>query len=110
MSDNIGLEAAQAYKLSTLVEYAPDSIVSRTIQKSPAGTITLFAFAAGQELSEHSAPFNAWIQVLEGQAKVIIGGKPVTADAGEILLLPANVPHAVGAESRFKILLTMLRG
>lgn len=101
---------ATPYRLADLVAYAPGSVVSRTIHKSKAGTITLFAFAAGQELSEHSAPFEAWLQVLDGKVKAIIGGKVVRAAAGEIVLLPANIPHGVIAESDFKMMLTMMRG
>lgn len=107
---NSNLTQATAYNLTNLVEYAPGSVVSRTIHKSKAGTITLFAFAEGQELSEHSAPYDAWLQVLDGEAKTIIGGEPVTAKTGEIVLLPANISHAVVAETNFKMLLTMIRG
>ncbi|MCF7797435.1 MAG: cupin domain-containing protein [Lentisphaeria bacterium] len=109
-NNNSNLAPATAYSLAKLVEYAPGSVVSRTIHKSKAGTITLFAFAAGQELSEHSAPYDAWLQVLDGAVKVIIGGEPVQAKDGEIVLLPANVPHAVVAETDFKMALTMIRG
>ncbi|MCF7801219.1 MAG: cupin domain-containing protein [Candidatus Marinimicrobia bacterium] len=107
---NTNLTQATAYNLTSLVEYAPGSVVSRTINKSKAGTITLFAFAEGQELSEHSAPYDAWLQVLDGEVRAIIGGEPVKAKAGEIVLLPANIPHAVVAETNFKMLLTMIRG
>lgn len=101
--------AAEAVRLSELVQPQPGSVVSRTIAKRDAGTITLFAFDAGQELSEHSAPFDAFVQVLEGRARLIIGGEPVEAEAGHTVLLPANVPHAVQAPAPFKMLLTMLK-
>jgi quercetin dioxygenase-like cupin family protein len=104
------LPSAQAIALSSLVEYAPGSVVSRTLVKSNAGTLTLFAFDAGQGLSEHSAPFNALVQVVEGEVALTIGGQPVPARAGEIVLMPANVPHALHASTRFKMLLTMIRG
>ena len=91
------------------VQYAPGSVVSRTLLKTETGTLTLFAFDAGQELSEHTAPFNAVVQVLDGTASLTIGGKAVAVQAGELVLMPANVPHAVRAGARFKMLLTMFR-
>ena len=103
------LPAAQAVELASLVDYADGSIVSCTIAENEAGTITLFAFDAGQGLSEHSAPFDAIVQVLDGEAELTIGGKPVAATAGQAVLMPADVPHAVKATARFKMLLTMLR-
>ncbi len=101
---------AVAHRLEHAVDYADGSIVSRTLLKSKAGTITLFAFDSGQELSEHSAPFDAFVQVLDGEAVLTIGGKPITARAGETVVMPADIPHAVSAETRFKMLLTMIRG
>ncbi len=95
--------------LAGLVNYAEASIVSRTLLENEAGTITLFAFDAGQSLSEHTAPFDALVQVLDGEGKFTVGGNPTSAKAGQALLIPANVPHAVKADERFKMLLTMLR-
>ena len=92
-----------------LIEYHPGSVISRTIEKNDGGTITLFSFDAGQELSEHSAPYNAYVQVVDGQAVLVIGGKEVIASAGEIVLMPANVLHAVYAKQRFKMILTMIK-
>jgi len=92
-----------------LVAYADGSIVSRTLLSNDAGTLTLFAFDADQALSEHSAPFDALVQVLDGQAELTIGGKVVTAGQGDLVLMPANVPHAVRASQPFKMLLTMLK-
>jgi quercetin dioxygenase-like cupin family protein len=103
------LPNAKALRVADLVDYAQGAIVSRTIAKNKAGTLTLFAFDAGQDLSEHQAPFDAFIQVVDGVAELQIGGKPVSARAGEIVVMPANVPHAVKACKRFKMLLTMLR-
>jgi len=103
------IAAARAHDLACLVDYAEGSIVSRTLSDNRAGTLTLFAFDAGQGLSEHSAPYDAFVQVLDGAAQLTIGGKPVQAAAGQLVLMPANVPHAVKALSRFKMLLTMLR-
>jgi quercetin dioxygenase-like cupin family protein len=96
-------------ELVSLIEYSDDSIVSKTIVGTPAGTITLFAFDEGQKLSEHTAPYNAVVQVIDGSAKLIIGGKNVTVPAGHVIIMPANVPHAVRAEEKFKMLLTMIR-
>ncbi|HUW56150.1 MAG TPA: cupin domain-containing protein [Planctomycetota bacterium] len=103
------LPKAKAVTLARLVAYAPGAVVSRTLAKSGAGTVTLFAFDAGQELSEHSAPFDALVHVLDGEAELIIGGKPVRAREGELVVMPADVPHAVKAPGRFKMLLIMLR-
>ncbi len=94
---------------AALVQYAPGAVVSRTIKKSEKGTLTLFAFSAGQELSEHSAPFDAFVQVLDGEATLIIGGQPVKVAAGQLALMPADVPHAVKAERDFKMLLVMIK-
>ena len=95
--------------LAKLVQYSDDSIVSKTILDKPVGTITLFAFDKGQNLSEHTAPYDAVVQVLEGNAKLTIGGKDVKVLAGQIIIMPGNVPHAVVAEEKFKMLLTMIR-
>jgi quercetin dioxygenase-like cupin family protein len=104
------LAPAQAFELAALVDYAPGSVVSRTILNRPAGTITLFAFDVGQGLSEHSAPFDAFVQVVDGRGSLRIGGNDVVARAGEVVVLPAGVPHAVHATLRFKMLLVMIRG
>lgn len=92
-----------------LVEYAKDSIVSKTILNKSVGTLTLFAFDAGQSLSEHTAPYDAVVQVLDGGARLTIGGKDKMVSAGQIIIMPANVPHAVNAEEKFKMLLIMIR-
>lgn len=103
------LEHSRIYRLEKLVEYSDGSVVSRTIAKSKSGTITLFSFDKGQGLSEHSTPFDAIVQVLDGEAELIIGGKSIIAKAGETVIMPANIPHAVNAPRRFKMLLIMLR-
>ncbi len=92
-----------------LAEYQEGSVVSRVLLKRSGGTITFFAFDAGQELSEHTAPFDAVAHVLEGEAEITIAGKAVTVAAGELVLMPANQPHAVSAPAQFKMLLTMIR-
>jgi quercetin dioxygenase-like cupin family protein len=104
-----GLAPAQAHHLGELVKIVEGSIVSRTLQKNASGTVTLFAFAAGQELSEHTAPFDAHLLAVEGQVQVMIGGKEVTVEAERIVLMPANIPHAVRAPRSCKFLLIMLR-
>ena len=96
-------------RLSTLVEYQPGSVVSRTILKKEKGTLTLFAFDAGESLSEHTAPFYALVYIVDGVASVSIEKKSYQLSAGEALILPANRPHAVKATQRFKMLLTMIR-
>ena len=103
------LKPAEALNLADEVEYAEGSVVSRTILQKQVGTLTLFAFDQGQGLSEHSAPFDALVQVLDGEAEVTIGGKPIMVKAGQTVLMPANVPHSLKAISRFKMLLTMIR-
>ncbi|MFA4936420.1 MAG: cupin domain-containing protein [Candidatus Methanoperedens sp.] len=95
--------------LKDYIEYSSGSVVSKTLKQNTAGTITLFAFDAGQGLSEHSAPFDAVAQVIDGEGLFIIGGEDHNLKDGQLIIMPANVPHAVKAELRFKMLLTMLR-
>ena len=92
-----------------LVGYQEGAVVSRTLLKRAGGTITLFAFDEGQSLSEHTAPFDAISHVLEGEADITIAGTVHHVSAGEMVLMPANQPHAVHARTRFKMLLTMVR-
>jgi len=101
--------SAQALDLADLADYAEGGIVSRELARKDGGTVTLFAFDAGQGLSEHTAPFDALVLVLDGEADFTIGGELVRARPGQIVLMPADVPHAVSAPERFKMLLTMLR-
>ena len=96
-------------RLDLLVGYAADSVVSKTVLDKPVGTITLFAFDRGQKLSEHTAPYDAVVQVIEGKGLLTIGGQDKTVSAGEIIIMPAHVPHSVTAVERFKMLLTMIR-
>jgi quercetin dioxygenase-like cupin family protein len=98
-----------ARNLSGLVDYAGDSVVSKTILDKAVGTITLFAFDRGQRLSEHTAPYHAVVEVVDGTCVFTIGGKDIEAGAGQILIMPAGVPHAVYAAQKFKMLLTMIR-
>ncbi|MFC1924076.1 cupin domain-containing protein [Chloroflexota bacterium] len=103
------LKPAEALNLADQVEYAEGSVVSRAILQKQVGTLTLFAFDQGQGLSEHSAPYDALVQILDGEVEITIGGEPIRARAGQTVLMPANVPHALQSISRFKMLLTMIR-
>ncbi len=100
---------AAVLQLADLAQYQEGSIVSRQITKQEAGNVTLFAFDAGQELSEHTAPFDALAHVLDGEAEVFLSGEPFLVQAGQIIILPAGKPHALRAAARFKMLLTMIR-
>ena len=95
--------------VAALVETQTGSVVSRQITKSEAGNVTLFAFDAGQELSEHTAPFDALVHVLDGQAEIRISGQPFLLQAGQAIVMPANEPHALRAVTPFKMLLTMIK-
>ena len=99
----------QVRKLTELVDYQDGSVVSRTIVDRKTGTVTLFAFDEGQGLSEHTAPFDALVNVVDGEAEVTISGIPYRVKAGEMILMPAGAPHAVWAASRFEMMLTMIR-
>ena len=96
-------------ELASGVAYAEDAIVSKTLMDKKAGTLTLFAFDAGQGLSEHTSPYDATVLIVEGEGVLTIGGKRVVARAGELVIMPAGVPHDVRAEARFKMLLIMIR-
>ena len=107
--DRVDTPASQPLRLTELVEYQPGSVVSRTLVNEKAGTVTLFAFDEGEGLSEHTAPFDALVHLLEGEAEVVISGKPLRLKQGEMVIMPANEPHALKALTRFKMLLTMIR-
>ncbi|MCK5116014.1 MAG: cupin domain-containing protein [Candidatus Aegiribacteria sp.] len=95
--------------VNSLVDYQAESVVSRTLVEKETGTITLFAFSKGQSLSEHTAPFDAMIYVLDGKAEITISGNPNTLESGQMIVMLANKPHAVKATENFKMLLTMIR-
>ncbi len=95
--------------LDSLIDYQPGAVVSKTILEKPSGTVTLFAFDRGQGLSEHTTPFDALVQVLDGEAEITISGKPFRLGPGEFIVMPAGEPHALEAVERFKMLLTMIR-
>lgn len=92
------------------VEYSNGSIISKNILKNKAGNVSLFSFDKNESLSEHTAPFDALIQVVDGKAEVIINGEPFIVSCGESIIMPANIPHAVKAVEAFKMVLTMIRG
>jgi quercetin dioxygenase-like cupin family protein len=100
---------AEITRLIDLVNYQEGAVVSRTLVNRATGTVTLFAFDEGQGLSEHTAPFDALAYLLEGEAKIVISGKPLRVTAGEVVLMPADQPHSLKALSKFKMLLTMIR-
>ncbi len=95
--------------LNAMIDYQTDAIVSKEIIKKSAGTVTLFAFDQGQGLSEHTAPFDALVQIIDGEARIFINGAQHTVKAGEMIIMPANKPHALQAESCFKMLLVMIK-
>ena len=103
------IPSSTALDLTGLVDYGEAAVVSRTLVENAAGTITLFSFDAGQSISEHTAPFDAFVQVVDGTGEFVIGGKQVEVRPGQVVLMPANVPHAVKAAQRFKMILVMLR-
>lgn len=103
-------ESATVFSPKERISYAPNSIVSQQITKNPSGNITLFAFDRGQQLSEHSSPFDAIVHVIEGMAEIHIAGAPHQVKEGTLIVLPANIPHAVYAREPFKMLLIMIRG
>ncbi len=97
------------YNFATAVDYAPGAVVSKQVMKTERGNVTLFAFDQGQGLSEHSAPFDALVQVVDGQCEITIGGQPHVLNANESIIMPANIPHALKAVKAFKMILTMIR-
>jgi quercetin dioxygenase-like cupin family protein len=100
---------AEILELAQMATYQDGSIVSRQITKAEAGNVTLFAFDAGQELSEHTAPFDALVHILDGQAEIYISGQLYQLETGQAIILPAGQPHALKALQKFKMLLTMIR-
>jgi len=102
-------EKATILDFSSLVDYSVNGIVSKRVLDKKTGNVTLFAFDQGQSLSEHTAPFDAMVQVLEGKGEFVINGKSYILEAGKSIIMPANNPHAVNAVARFKMLLTMIK-
>ena len=110
MNEQSSTPKGKAFSLENYVDYADGSIVSKTLLKKEIGNITLFAFDQGQGLSEHTAPFDAVVHILDGKAEITIGGQPLIVAAGEMVIMPANVSHALQAKEKFKMLLVMIRG
>ncbi len=104
-----GALLAKPASLKKMIGYQKDSVVSQALVAKRSGTVTLFAFDAGQGLSPHSAPYDALVQIVEGRAEITIGAKKHLLSSGELILMPAGVPHAVKAAKRFKMLLTMIK-
>jgi len=100
---------AQATNLVSLIDYQEGSIVSRTLVDKKVGTLTLFAFDEGQALSEHTAPFDAFVYILDGEAEVVISSKTHSVGTGEMIIMPANEPHSLKALEKFKMMLVMIR-
>jgi len=104
------IEKGEKFIAGESVSYSVQSVISRQVLKNEKGNITLFAFDKGEGLSEHTAPFDAMVLLLDGKAEITIGGKPNALEAGEAILMPANIPHALKAIERFKMMLVMIRG
>ena len=100
---------AQAANLNSLINYQAGSVVSRTIIDKDAGTVTVFAFDQGEGLSEHTAPYDALVYIIDGEAKITISGNPIKLKKGELAIMPSNEPHALQATTKFKMLLVMIR-
>jgi quercetin dioxygenase-like cupin family protein len=109
MSEQTGTPKGKAFSLENHIEYADNSVVSKTLIKKEIGNITLFAFDKGQGLSEHTAPFDAVVHILDGKAEITIGGDPQIVRQGEMLIMPANISHALQAIEQFKMVLIMIR-
>ena len=108
MSERL-MSKPEAKILKDHIQYADDSIVSKTIIDKKTGTVTLFAFDEGKKLSEHTTPYDALVHVIDGKTELMIGGETYLVSEGQFIIMPANVPHAVNAVKRFKMLLTMIR-
>lgn len=100
---------SQVLKMADLINYQEGSVVSRTIINKKTGTVTLFAFDEGQGLSEHTAPFDALVYILDGEAEIVISGNPFHLREGEMIIMPANKPHSLNAPKKFKMALVMIR-
>lgn len=110
MNDQLSAPGGRAFNLAQFIDYADGSVVSKTLLKKDTGNITLFAFDKGQGLSEHTAPFDAVVYILDGRAEITINGRAQRVDAGEMIVMPAHQPHALIAKEPFKMLLVMIRG
>ena len=104
------INVGEKFMVADAVSYSAQAVVSKAVLKKDTGNVTLFAFDKGQRLSEHSAPFDAMLQVVEGTGEVIINKIPYHLEPGETIIMPANIPHAVNAIEKFKMVLTMIKG
>jgi quercetin dioxygenase-like cupin family protein len=102
-------EKAKIFNLNNSVEYSDNGIVSKTVLKKETGNISVFSFDRGEGLSEHTAPFDAMIMVIDGKGEIIIGGEPFILEAGQSIIMPGNIPHSVNAVEKFKMVLIMIR-
>ena len=102
-------EKASVLDFNKLIEYSDNGIISKRVIQKSTGNVSLFSFDTDQKLSEHTAPFDALVQVIDGEGEVVINGRPFLLKAGESIIMPANIPHAVNAVKRFKMLLTMIK-
>ena len=109
MEKNI-FDPGNIFRFSESVDYSADGIISKRVLDRPVGTVTLFSFDKGQRLSTHSAPFDAMVQVMEGNAEIVINEKPYQLQTGDSIIMPAGIPHAVNAVEKFKMVLTMIKG
>jgi quercetin dioxygenase-like cupin family protein len=107
--DTNQFERSKVFSFNESVDYSDGGIVSKTVLKKQTGNISLFSFAKGEALSEHTAPFDAMIQVVDGKGEVIIGGKSYILETGQCIIMPANITHAVNAVEKFKMVLTMIK-
>lgn len=107
--ENTEFEKGKVFSFNEIIEYAANSVISKTIIKKQTGTITFFSFDKGEALSEHTAPFDALAQVIDGTAEIIINGKSNKIGAGNSIIMPANIPHALKATEKFKMILTMIK-
>jgi quercetin dioxygenase-like cupin family protein len=107
--ENKSFETAKVFRFNKEVDYSENGIVSKRVIEKKTGNVSLFAFDKGQSLSEHTAPFDAMVQVVEGTAQIIINKQPQTVNIGETIIMPANIPHAVYAIEKFKMVLTMIK-
>jgi quercetin dioxygenase-like cupin family protein len=107
--DTNQFERSKIFSFNDSVDYSEGGIVSKTVLKKQTGNISLFSFAKGEALSEHTAPFDAMIQVVDGKGEVIIGGKSFILETGQCIIMPANIAHAVNAVEKFKMVLTMIK-
>ncbi len=107
---NTTFTPGNVFNLAQEIEYSEGGIISKQVLKNQAGNVTLFSFDKGQGLSEHTAPFDALVQIVDGKAEITVGGVSHVLETGQMIIMPANIPHAVVAVEQFKMLLTMIKG